>query len=135
MVDGILLDMGPKITVISLIVLIAGVSYYVIDDLPTPSVDLHQYWGPSSEGRKPQSDIIEKFSLNYSEGTINELRKKLSEPTHLRESLENTGFRYGFNKNTLSDWIVYWRDTYLSKWTERQSYLNKFPHYTTKIQG
>lgn len=127
--------MWPKSIVFSVIVLIAGVLYYGTEDVPIPTVDLHQCWGPSLECRKPQSDIIQQFSPNYSEETINELRKKLSEPINLQDSLENTGFRYGFSKNALTDWIAYWRDTYLSKWTERQNYLNKFPHYTTKIQG
>lgn len=48
-------------------------------------------------------------------------------------SMEGTRFEYGFNSDTLRQVIDYWLNEY--KWSERQPYINKYPHYTTKIQG
>jgi len=49
--------------------------------------------------------------------------------------LEGVGFRYGVQKAILEDFIAYWRDDYLPRWSQREELLNSFPHFTTEVQG
>lgn len=117
------------------VAIIAGLAVYWNSPTPKPIINEHQYWGPSSGSKKAQSNEIKPFSVDFPNELIDNLRKKLSEPITLAEPLENVGFRYGFQKNALLEWIEYWRDNYLPRWAERQQYLNQFPQYTTQIQG
>lgn len=41
--------------------------------------------------------------------------------------------QYGMNTNLLKDVINYWKTQY--NWSAREKYLNKYPHFKTKIQG
>lgn len=66
---------------------------------------------------------------------IQRLKSKILDSHKFHEPLEETAFEYGFNSNKLSSVLEYWTGTYLTKWTERQSYLNKFPQFKTQIQG
>lgn len=47
--------------------------------------------------------------------------------------LEGIHFQYGFNTDTLKKIITFWQKEY--KWRDREIFLNKFPQFTTKIQG
>lgn len=117
------------------IVIIVGLAIYWNTPTPKPIVNENQYWGPSASSNKVQSNDIKPFSVDYSNEIIDKLRKKLSEPITLAEPLENVGFRYGFRKDALNEWIEYWRNDYLPRWAERQQFLNQFPQYTTQVQG
>lgn len=103
--------------------------------LPTPKVDTNRYWGPSSQAKRVEKSEVKPFKIDYSTDVITKLRNRLSEPLNLVEPLENVGFRYGINKYKLEEFIKYWRDDYLPRWNERQQFLNKFPQFTTEIQG
>lgn len=66
---------------------------------------------------------------------ISKLKTRLETLPDYHPPLEGTNFEYGFNSNHLKQVIKYWRDGYLSKWELRQTYLNKYPHFKTQIQG
>lgn len=103
--------------------------------LPPPKVDTNKYWGPSSQAKRIEKSEVKPFTIDYSADVITKLRNRLNEPLNLVEPLENVGFRYGFSKYKLEELIDYWRDNYLPRWSERQQFLNKFPQFTTEIQG
>lgn len=129
--------MGLKIFSVS-VVLLAVVVYYLYMQLaaplPAPKLDLKKNWGPSKRTDKIPAGIISQ-KIQYPASAIEDLRKRLAEPNHLREPLEGVGFTYGFNKNKLESIITYWRNNYLPRWDERQAYLNSLPHFATEIQG
>lgn len=120
------------------VVLLAVAVYFVYVQLtatkPPPNMSITQNWGPSKAPTKIPAGI-HPFKVDYSPAVIEELRKKLSEPLHLPEPLEGVGFQYGIQKNTLQEFVTYWRDDYLKRWTERQTFLNKFAHFKTEVQG
>lgn len=130
--------MSMKYAAISAVV-VAIISYYVYSSLfaplPAPKVDVHKYWGPSSKANQVKSAEVKPFKIDYSAEVITKLRNRLAEPLNLVEPLEGVGFRYGFNKYKLDELIKYWRDDYLPRWNERQTFLNSFPQFTTTIQG
>uniref|UniRef100_A0A1B0EXX3 Epoxide hydrolase N-terminal domain-containing protein n=1 Tax=Phlebotomus papatasi TaxID=29031 RepID=A0A1B0EXX3_PHLPP len=66
---------------------------------------------------------------------ISKLKTRLENVPEYHPPLEGVNFEYGFNSNHLKQVIKYWRDGYLSKWELRQTYLNKYPHFKTQIQG
>lgn len=65
---------------------------------------------------------------------IEKLEVKISD-AKIARALEDTAFDYGFHADRLQEVLNYWKGDYLSKWNERQEYLNQFPQFTTKIQG
>lgn len=123
---------------IALIAILVYIVYFTfIAPLPPPEIDTAKYWGPSGTQAKNQVEKVDSqpFKINYSADVIAKLRNRLSEPLNLVEPLEGVNFRYGFEKKTLERLIAYWRDNYLPRWNERQTFLNELPQYTTKIQG
>lgn len=129
--------MGLKCLSVSVVLLSVAVYFVYIQLLAPktpPILSITQNWGPS----KPTTKIptgINSFKINYSAAVIEELRKKLSEPLRLQKPLEGVGFRYGFQKNTLEEFVTFWRDDYLKRWDQRQAFLNQFPQFTTEVQG
>lgn len=130
--------MGLKCVSISTVI-VAVVAYFVYQSfftpLPVPNFDVDQYWGPSAHKNRKDSSEIEPFKIQYSADVINKLKNKLSEPLNLVEPLEGVGFRYGFNKHKLIELVKFWRDDYLTRWNERQQFLNGLPQFETQIQG
>lgn len=120
-------------------VLIAVAAYYVYQGvftaLPVPKVDTNKYWGPSSMKKTNEKFEVKPFKIAYGADVITKLQNRLSEPLNLVEPLEDSNFRYGFNKYKLEELIKYWRDDYLPRWNERQQFLNGLPQFTAKIQG
>ncbi|XP_004536348.1 juvenile hormone epoxide hydrolase 2 [Ceratitis capitata] len=102
---------------------------------PIPDLKHDQYWGPGKAAEYKENAAIKKFDISAKPELIEALTKKLSEPLVLPEPLEGVGFQYGFNSKYLSEVIKYWRDSYLPKWNERETFLKQFPHYETQIQG
>nr|AXB38859.1 juvenile hormone epoxide hydrolase [Sitodiplosis mosellana] len=122
--------------VTALIAVVAYVVYQVLfAPLPPPKFDTTKYWGPSSRANRVEKTEVKPFKVDYTADVIAKLRNRLSEPLHLVEPLENVNFRYGFDKYMLEKLINYWRDDYLTRWDERQKYLNGLPQFTTTIQG
>lgn len=67
--------------------------------------------------------------------TIEDLRKQLNRTLRLTPPLQGVEFQYGFNTDYLKKLVAYWRDDYLVRWRERETYLGQFKHFTTEIQG
>lgn len=130
--------MGLKCLSIST-ALIAVATYYIywsyFAPLPPPKIDTTKYWGPSSLAKQVEKSDVLPFKIDNYGDVITKLQNRLNEPLNLVKPLENVGFRYGFNKQTLEKLIKYWRDDYLPRWPERLRYLNGMSQFTTKIQG
>ncbi|XP_059619429.1 juvenile hormone epoxide hydrolase 2-like [Phlebotomus argentipes] len=102
---------------------------------PKPEMDVAAYWGPGDKALYKEDTAVHPFKISYSEEVIKKLKEKLEDFPELHAPLEGVNFEYGFNSNHLKQVVKYWKDGYLSKWGLRQTYLNKYPHYKTKIQG
>lgn len=66
---------------------------------------------------------------------IKKLSDRISDASVLTESLEDTAFEYGFNSKRLQQILKYWKGDYLTKWSEKEAFLNQFSQFTTQIQG
>uniref|UniRef100_A0A182S814 Epoxide hydrolase N-terminal domain-containing protein n=1 Tax=Anopheles maculatus TaxID=74869 RepID=A0A182S814_9DIPT len=102
---------------------------------PVPELNLKRYWGPGDVKQYKEDTSIKPFKVSYDAPVIEKLRAKLNDVPNLTPPLEGVGFEYGFNSNRLKEILKYWRTTYLDKWSEREKFLNKFPHFQTQIQG
>lgn len=126
-----------------LLAISVGVVYKVFVDLsaprPVPKVDVDAFWGPGLKGNHKPNAAIRPFAHNYSQQTpspIEALRQTLTtKPLYLPAPLEGVGFEYGTNSDALRDIVRMWRDDYLSRWAEREAFLNQFPQFITQIQG
>lgn len=108
----------------------------LIAPLPVPPAEeLNQYWGSGDAKQYREDKSIKPFTVSYSAEVIEKLRTKLTDLPTLVKPLEGTAFQYGFNSDRLQEILKYWRTSYLDKWTEREKFLNQFPHYKTQIQG
>uniref|UniRef100_A0A182P364 Epoxide hydrolase N-terminal domain-containing protein n=1 Tax=Anopheles epiroticus TaxID=199890 RepID=A0A182P364_9DIPT len=107
----------------------------LIAPMPVPELNLKQYWGPGDVKQYKEDTSIKPFKVSYEPAVIDKLRAKLNDVPALTPPLEGVAFEYGFNTDRLKEIIKYWRTTYLEKWSEREQFLNKFPHYHTQIQG
>lgn len=105
--------------------------------LPVPSAEeLNQYWGPGDAKQYKEDTSIRPFTVSYSAKVIEKLRSKLNDVPTLVKPLEGAAFEYGFNSDRLQGILKYWRTSYLDKWaSEREKFLNQFPHFKTQIQG
>lgn len=109
--------------------------YRNIKSLPVPEIDSYTYWGPGAKNLYEEDPSIKPFKIIFNEDALKELRSELIFTKPLREPLEGVNFEYGMNSKKLQEFIYYWRDDYLPKWSERQKFLNSFPQFTTQIQG
>ncbi|XP_063698399.1 juvenile hormone epoxide hydrolase 2-like [Culicoides brevitarsis] len=100
---------------------------------PIPELKLQKYWGAGTP--KPDNTKIDKFVVDFKQADVDKLKSKLSDTSYLSKPLEDAKFHYGFNSNKLKSVVSYWKDTYLTKWDQRQAHLNKFPQFMTQIQG
>uniref|UniRef100_A0A1B0CI09 Epoxide hydrolase n=2 Tax=Lutzomyia longipalpis TaxID=7200 RepID=A0A1B0CI09_LUTLO len=103
--------------------------------LPKPDLDVAAYWGPGDKATYKEDTTVHPFKISFSPEVISKLKTKLEDLPEYHPPLEGVNFEYGFNSNHLKQVIKYWKDGYLSKWDLRQAYLNKYPHFKTKIQG
>ncbi|KAM6916196.1 epoxide hydrolase 1 [Xenentodon cancila] len=89
------------------------------------------WWGA---GEKPLSedDNIYPFTVQTSDKEIEELHERIDN-TRYTESLEDSGFQYGFNSTYLKKVISYWRNEF--DWKKQVAVINKYPHFKTKIEG
>lgn len=104
-----------------------------------PNIDVNQNWGSSADESVVDSPLIEAFEVDFEkkdsdliESLRNTLEKGSVRPT---QPLDGIGFEYGVNSVGFKDFLHYWGNNYLLRWSERQTILNKFPQFTTEIQG
>jgi hypothetical protein len=64
---------------------------------------------------------------------IDDLNERLDRSRSLVKPLEGVGWNYGIQSTYLKTVLDYWRNKY--NWNQRQTLLNKYPQYITKIQG
>ncbi|CAO1411548.1 unnamed protein product [Diamesa hyperborea] len=100
-----------------------------------PDLDVNEYWGPGDVKGYKEDKTIRAFKVDYTDEVISRLKSKLNDVEPFTKPLEGTAFEYGFNTKKASEIIDYWKGSYLTKWSERQNYLNKLPQFTTQIQG
>ncbi|CAH0598403.1 unnamed protein product [Chrysodeixis includens] len=100
------------------------------DSATLPKIDA--WWGPE-DGKSDQDTSIRQFRIEFKNEMIEDLRYRLKNHRPYTPPLENSNFTYGFNTKNMENWVNYWADSY--NFTAREEYVNKFPHYKTKIQG
>lgn len=106
--------------------------------LPLPDLDTDAFWGSGLKTDHKSSERIFPFSIEYAKdpgNPIQELISTLNKPLFLHPALEGVGSEYGMNSIGLYSIVREWRDDYLSRWEEREKFLNQFPQYKTEIQG
>lgn len=104
--------------------------------LKIPKLNQNEYWGIGDEKTNNVEDTkIRPKTIHYDISVINKLREKLNETIWLPDPLEGVKYEYGINTNELLEFVDYWRDDYLPRWSEREKLINTLPHFTTKIQG
>lgn len=114
-----------------LLVLSIG-AYQLIFDSEVPKPDLKEtFWGP--EKYKTASKEIKPFKIDVPKSVIDDLNKRLENPRLNVKPLEGVAWTYGLPTTYAKKIIEYWRTKY--NWAERQALLNKYPQFTTNIQG
>ncbi|KAL7736855.1 hypothetical protein ACLKA6_015689 [Drosophila palustris] len=124
---------------IGALTVIVGVTYKNYRDLSLPGkrpdLDSNEYWGPKLEKAYKENIAVLPYDISVAPELIADLKTQLDRPLKLQEPLEGVGFEYGFNANELKKVVKYWRESYLTKWNEREQFLKKFNHFQTEIQG
>ncbi len=116
----------------------AGLVYkLLIEPHPIPVIE-NEYWNVLVQGEKAKAEdiSIKPFRINISDTVINDLVSRLKQEldsNRLATPLEGTGFNYGFNSKFLEEVGQYWLQKY--DWKKRETLLNKYPHFKTKIGG
>lgn len=100
---------------------------------PAPKIDVTEYWGKGQVSN--DDDKIKPFKVSVVNDDIEKLKKRLADAGPFADPLDDVAFEYGFNSTQLEKFLRYWRDDYLGNWTTHEEFLNKFPQYTTQIQG
>ncbi|XP_059226424.1 juvenile hormone epoxide hydrolase 1-like [Stomoxys calcitrans] len=124
---------------VGLIAVLIGYGYLKFDELtrplPLPTFDTNKYWGPGDGSKYKEDKTITPFKIQIDPKIITDLRQQLNRTLKLTEPLEGVNFEYGYNTEAMSQVVTYWRDSYLTKWKQREMVLNELPQYTTEIQG
>nr|WCC58163.1 carboxylesterase [Pharsalia antennata] len=97
-----------------------------------PDIKDEIWWGPG-EPYSNEDTSIKPFTINVSETVLSDLNWRLSHVLPFQPPLEGIQQQYGINTNHLKNLIDFWRTKY--NWRQREKILNKFPQYTTNIQG
>ncbi|XP_058807867.1 juvenile hormone epoxide hydrolase 1-like [Phymastichus coffea] len=95
----------------------------------------NEYWGPGTSQPDPK-DIV-PFKIDVKKQIIDDLHKQLdralSPEREFVKPLEGVAWTYGMPSTYLKTVLQYWRNEY--DWNKRQTLLNKYPQFMTKIQG
>ncbi|XP_060807846.1 juvenile hormone epoxide hydrolase isoform X2 [Amyelois transitella] len=122
-----------KLFLPTLVIVIALICYvFFRPSPPLPDLDYHRWWGSKETRSRLDTNVI-PFEVNFSEEMIQDLKWRLKNHQPFTPPLEGVAFEYGFNSDTLTDWLNYWADKY--PFGERQKFFNKYPHFKTNIQG
>ncbi|CAH0687035.1 unnamed protein product [Chilo suppressalis] len=122
-----------KLLILLLIGVVAFLPIYLLylkSPPPLPEVDLNEWWG---HGEPKEDTAIKPYKIKFTESVIKDLKDRLKSRRPFTPPLEGVAFEYGFNTNTLDSWATYWLEKY--NFTERENFLNQYPHYKTNIQG
>ncbi|XP_026738425.1 juvenile hormone epoxide hydrolase-like isoform X2 [Trichoplusia ni] len=113
-----------------------GVAIWFVFKKPTPKpiphFDPEEWWGPKDLKGK-QDNSIRPFSVKFDAEMIKDLRSRILNRRKFTPPLEGVAFEYGFNTKQIDGWLSYWAEEY--NFSERETFLNQFPHYKTYIQG
>lgn len=125
--------MGLALNISIIVLLVSIISGYFIYirtlPPPVPKVEL-SYWGPGKE--KPDDKTIKPFKINIPKSELEDLKERLINTRKLTPPVVD-GFTYGFNTVYLNKLVEFWKNKY--NWTERETYLNQYPQFTTEIGG
>ncbi|XP_028170521.1 juvenile hormone epoxide hydrolase-like isoform X2 [Ostrinia furnacalis] len=99
---------------------------------PLPELDHDAWWGPENLKAK-QDTSIKTFKVKFDKVLVKDLQDRLKSRRPFPPPLQNVGFEYGFNTNTLETWLQYWAKDY--NFAEREAFFNQYPHFKTNIQG
>ncbi|XP_063893486.1 juvenile hormone epoxide hydrolase [Helicoverpa armigera] len=93
---------------------------------------IEKWWGPLGQEGKISEDI-RPFKIQFTDEMVTDLRNRINNRREVTKPLEGIAFEYGFNSDNLDYWMDFWANKY--NFTEREDFLNQFPHYKTNIQG
>ncbi|CAH1132410.1 unnamed protein product [Ceutorhynchus assimilis] len=106
--------------------------YAKLSAVPEFPVYPEDTWWGKGDPIKGNTDI-KPFEIDVSTEILDDLKHRLDIALPLQPPLEGVKQHYGMNSNLLQKIIDHWTTKY--NWTERQSFLNQYPQYTTMIQG
>ncbi|XP_012286942.1 juvenile hormone epoxide hydrolase 1 [Orussus abietinus] len=100
---------------------------------PDPEVPTYPetYWGPGKA--QNASEKIQRFRFKVAKTTIDDLMNRLKNHRSLAPPLEGAAWTYGISSKYLDTIVKFWQEKY--NWSQRLELLNKYPQYTTNIQG
>ncbi|XP_069705265.1 juvenile hormone epoxide hydrolase 1-like [Periplaneta americana] len=122
-----------KCLLISVALSAVGIAYLwsVLNEVPPqPQLD-NKWWGVGQPRKMDES--IRSFKINVPDEVLQDLKKRLDLAAPYTPPLEGINFEYGFNTNYLKKVIEFWKTSY--NWRERETYLNRFPHFKTYVDG
>ncbi|XP_047510618.1 juvenile hormone epoxide hydrolase-like isoform X2 [Pieris napi] len=106
--------------------------FYTKAPPPLPALDLEEWWGTKLSKSKQNNSIL-PFQVEFNDINIKDIKERLRDRHPLTPPLEGVAFEYGFNSKQLESWLKYWVEEY--PYSERETYINKYPQYKTNIQG
>ncbi|KAM6916236.1 epoxide hydrolase 1-like [Xenentodon cancila] len=107
-------------------------AYAMLRGNKVKTIPLGKGWWGAGEKPLSEDDNIYPFTVQTSDKEIEELHERIDN-TRYTESLEDSGFQYGFNSTYLKKVISYWRNEF--DWKKQVAVINKYPHFKTKIEG
>ncbi|XP_060535742.1 juvenile hormone epoxide hydrolase 2-like [Cylas formicarius] len=118
--------------VIALLVYMFRSVWTKLTSRPLPKLIENAYWGPGNPPENPDTTIRE-FKINFPGTHLVDLKYRLENVRPLVPPLEGIQQQYGMNTDLLKKVIAFWIKEY--NWKERETYLNQYPQFKTKIQG
>lgn len=92
------------------------------------------YWGPQQlKELDSNEETITNFTINVKNELLNNLKLRLNLTRPLTPSYEDTVHEFGLNSELIKKILKYLKEDY--NILERIKYLNKYPQFTTKIDG
>lgn len=97
---------------------------------PVPKLE-STWWGAGSPSAADSP--IKPFKISVSDEVLKDLKYRLQHARPLVEPLQGIQQQYGMNSKLTKQIVNFWLNEY--NWKERETYLNRYPQFTTKIQG
>ncbi|XP_015125668.1 juvenile hormone epoxide hydrolase 1 [Diachasma alloeum] len=121
-----------KVVTFIVIVSIIGIIYLQTSEKEIPKFE-NTWWGPGAEN--PDVDkSIKPFKIEWNDEAIKDLKTRLNRTRDLVQPLEGAAWTYGISGPYLKEKVLsYWLNKYDFK--AQLAHLNKFPQFTTNIQG
>lgn len=116
--------------------LIIGILMYFYYDFDKnsslPNINTEEWWGTSPIDMKSYEEI-HPYSIEFPDVVVEDLKERLLHRRPFTAPLQEAGFTYGFNSYFLTRVLDFWQNGYNFK--NRETYLNRYQHYITNIQG